>query len=400
MFDYGRIASFRSMKTPFYFYDMELLAESLSALRRQADRLGLNIHYALKANVNAPVLKMIKDAGFGTDCVSGNETRKALESGFTADEIVFAGVGKTDEEIIYGIQQGISCFNVESIHELKVVDAIAGRMGVSAPVALRINPNVNGRTNPGITTGTKLDKFGIDRDEIPVVLRLLPHLSGITFKGLHFHIGSQITDLNVFKALSKEVNQIQAAFVKGGFIPGLLNLGGGLGVDYKNPDAHPIPDFEAYFKTILVELQRLPGQAIHFEPGRSLVAQCGTLISSVLFLKKSGNNKFVIIDAGMNNLMRPALYYAEHKIQNLTGIGKELVYQVAGPVCESSDIFGRDVLLPETKRGDLLAIRTAGAYGEVMSSGYNLREAAPAIYSDDFGKLNFKKIDCTVYANR
>ncbi|MCF6169655.1 MAG: diaminopimelate decarboxylase [Bacteroidales bacterium] len=399
MFSYQQIAAFRSMKTPFYFYDMDLLAENLSELRRQADRFGLSIHYALKANVNAPVLKMIKEAGFGADCVSGNEIRKALESGFAAEDIVFAGVGKTDEEIVYGLRKGINCFNVESVHELKVMNALAGRLGVKAPVALRINPDVDARTVPGITTGTRLDKFGIDKNEVTHVLKILPRLSGIEFKGLHFHIGSQITDLNVFRVLSGEVNKIQERFISAGFVPALLNLGGGLGVDYKNPDAQPVAGFEAYFRTILEGLNRLPGQTVHFEPGRSLVARCGSLISSVLFIKNSGHNQFIILDAGMHNLMRPALYGAEHKIQNLTGIGTETVYQVAGPVCESSDIFGRNVLLPETKRGDLLAIRTAGAYGEVMASAYNLREAAPAVYSDDFGKSGYIEIVGAAYPN-
>jgi len=306
--------------------------------------------------------------------------------------IVFAGVGKTDEEIRYALRQKIKCFNVESIHELKVIDDLARRMSVKAPVALRINPDVDGRTLPGITTGLKVNKFGIGRNEIPEVLELLHHLQHITFKGLHFHVGSQIREMNVFMELSQKVNQIQDIFIKAGFVPGLINLGGGLGIDYQNPDDDAVPGYGNYFRAFLDTLNRLPGQELYFEPGRSVVGQCGSLVTSVLFLKKSGHVNYAIVDAGMNHFIRPALYHAEHKIQNLTGIGKEIKYHIAGPVCESSDIFGKNILLPELKRGDLIAIRSTGAYGEVMSSHYNLKEPARAIYSHDFKQTGISKV--------
>ena len=390
MFNYDRITSFKSIKTPFYFYDMELLRDNLSALKKSAANYGIKVHYALKANVNEPVLNEVNKYGFGADCVSGNEVKKALETGFNASDIFFAGVGKTDDEIAFGLKNNIGCFNVESLHELEIINKIAKGLSKKAPVALRINPDVDGHTKPGITTGTKLDKFGIDKDELPEAISLLKTLNNIEFRGLHFHIGSQITDMNVFKTLAGEVNKIQEQFINESLFPKILDLGGGLGVDYSNPDENPVPDYDAYFGTYVENIDIKDGQELHVEPGRAIVAQCGTLITSVLYLKNSGENNFVIVDAGMNNLIRPALYNAEHKLQNLTGFGKEVNYHVAGPICESSDIFAKNVSLPEISRGDLIAIRSAGAYGEVMASGYNLREHATAIYSDDFKKQNLK----------
>jgi len=390
MFDHETVTIFKSIPTPFYYYDMDLLRENLSLLKNAADRYRVKIHYALKANANNPILKEVKAFGFGADCVSGNEVKKALESGFDASSIFYAGVGKTDEEILFGLNHQIGCFNVESLHELKIIDQLAKKSNKKAPVALRINPDVDGHTKPGITTGTKLDKFGIDKDEIPEAINLLKTLHHLDFKGLHFHIGSQITDLHVFKLLAQEVNVIQEQFISADLFPKILDMGGGLGIDYENPDQHPFPDYENFFKIYRENLNIYNGQELHFEPGRAVVAQCGNLITSVLYLKNSGPARFIIVDAGMNNLMRPALYNAHHKIQNLNGLGVEKQYQVAGPICESSDIFAKDILLPEVQRGDLLIIRSAGAYGEVMASGYNLREAAHAIYSDDLKKRELR----------
>lgn len=393
MFSHSLTESFKSLKTPFYYYDLDLLERNLQELRRWSGHFNVKVHYALKANVNGPILKMIKNYGLGADCVSGNEIRKAIENDFPADDIVFAGVGKTDDEIRYALKQELNCLNVESVHELKVIDMLARGLGLGAPVALRINPDVNSHTIPGITTGKKTNKFGIDKNEIPLVLKWLPRLSNINFKGLHFHIGSQITDLQVFSKLAQKINQIQHIFIEAGYPPSLLNLGGGLGIDYANPDGNPVPGYENYFMTINDNLQRLPGQELYVEPGRAVVGQCGSLISSVLFLKNSGSVQYAILDAGMNNLIRPALYRAEHKIQNLTGMGKMYKYHIAGPVCESSDVFGKNVLLPEIKRGDLIVIRSAGAYGEVMASGYNLREPARAVYSHDFVLTNLRTVN-------
>jgi diaminopimelate decarboxylase len=384
MFDHDTITTFRSIPTPFYYYDMDLLRENLKLLKTASEKYGVKIHYALKANTNDPILEAVRAFGFGADCVSGNEVKKALNAGFPASSVYYAGVGKTDEEIIFSLKNNIGCLNVESMHELQVINTLARRMHIKAPVALRINPDVDGHTKPGITTGTRLDKFGIDKEEIPEIIRLLQDLQNVEFKGLHFHIGSQITEMQVFEQLAREVNKIQRAFISAGFFPEILDLGGGLGIDYNDPDKNPFPDYESYFSVYTENLELHEGQQLHFEPGRAVVAQCGNLITSVLYLKNSGENRFIIVDAGMNNLIRPALYGAEHKVQNLTGMGIGKKYQVAGPICESSDIFARNVTLSEVQRGDLLVIRSAGAYGEVMASGYNLREAAGAVYSDDF----------------
>ncbi len=369
--------------TPFYGYDMGLLRETLQAAATVARRYNYHVHYALKANTNAPVLEEIRRAGFGADCVSGNEVKKALESGFAAKKVVFAGVGKSDAELIFALENDIFCFNIESLPELEVLNELAGNLGKTARIALRINPNVNAKTHHYITTGLEENKFGINFWELPQLLEMLPELSNLKLIGLHFHIGSQITDMQVFKQLCLRVNEIQQWFLDRNIRVQHLNLGGGLGVNYHEPDADAIPDFSTYFGIFKEFLKPEPGQEVHFELGRALVAQCGTLFSKALYIKKGIKTNFVILDAGMTELIRPALYQSYHKIENLTSKAPESRYDVVGPICESSDCFGKAVTLPETKRGDILAIRTAGAYGEVMSSSYNLREKAPAYYFEN-----------------
>jgi diaminopimelate decarboxylase len=366
--------------TPFYAYNLDLLRETLNSARTEAAKYNYHVHYALKANANAPVLAEMLHAGFGADCVSGNEVKRAIESGFKPENVVFAGVGKSDAEINYALDQDIFCFNCESKHELEILNELAEAKGKTARIALRINPNVNANTHKYITTGLEENKFGINAWELEGVLDLLKTLPNIELIGIHFHIGSQITDLTVFKNLCTRVNEFQEWFVSRNITLKHINVGGGLGVDYYNPDTSLIPNFEAYFGLFNQFLEVRPGQEVHFELGRSLVAQCGTLISKVLYIKKGITTNFAILDAGMTELIRPALYQSYHKIENLTSDKVEERYDVVGPICESSDCFGKAVMLPETNRGDLVAIRTAGAYGEVMASGYNLREKAEAIY--------------------
>lgn len=366
--------------TPFYAYNLDLLRQTLKSAGTEASKYNYHVHYALKANANAPVLAEMLHAGFGADCVSGNEVKRAIESGFKPENVVFAGVGKSDAEINYALDQDIFCFNCESKHELEILNELAAAKGKTARIALRINPNVNANTHKYITTGLEENKFGINAWELESVLDLLKTLPNIALIGIHFHIGSQITDLTVFKNLCTRVNEFQEWFVSRNISLQHINVGGGLGVDYYNPDANLVPDFEAYFGLFNQFLEVRPGQEVHFELGRSLVAQCGTLISKVLYIKKGITTNFAILDAGMTELIRPALYQSYHKIENLTSDKAEERYDVVGPICESSDCFGKAVMLPETNRGDLVAIRTAGAYGEVMASGYNLREKAEAIY--------------------
>ena len=382
MFNSELIEKFRNYKTPFYYYDLGLLEKNLEHLKQASSSAGYKIHYALKANADERILKLICDYGFGADCVSGNEIKKALQIGFPNNEIVFAGVGKTDAEIILALEKEIQCLNCESLQELEVVDNLSKKMDRITPVSLRLNPGLDAKTHHYITTGLQENKFGISEVEFNKVINSLGSFEHLNLIGLHFHIGSQITDFEVFKSLCFKVNEIQNSLGENNIQVTHLNLGGGLGVDYHNPDENMIPDYSGYLQIFQRYLKTLPGQKIHFELGRSLVAQCGTLISKVLYLKKGVNTQFAILDAGMTELIRPALYNSFHKIENLTSAKEAQKYDVVGPVCESSDFFGKSVSLSETQRGDLIAIRTIGAYGEVMASRYNLRDPAQVVYSD------------------
>jgi len=376
------VDQFQQLETPFYYYDVDRLDKTLDEMARLARLYGFRIHYALKANANIPILRRISACGFGADCVSGYEIRRALETGFKPSDIVFAGVGKADWEIEFGLDQGIACFNSESIQELEVINEIAARKGLKARVALRINPHVDAHTHHYITTGIEENKFGINPWDWDNVIRFLGKAGNLDWIGLHFHIGSQITNFDVFKGLCTRINEIQAWFACNMLTPRTINVGGGLGIDYSNPDGED-PDFKTYFDIFKRHLDLLPGQEVHFEPGRALVAQSGSLISKVLFIKEGVKTRFAILDAGMTELIRPALYQAFHVIENLSSTAADTLYDVVGPICESSDCFGKAVSLPETRRGDLIAIRSAGAYGETMSSNYNLREKVKTWYSDE-----------------
>lgn len=367
--------------TPFYLYDLNLLDRTIQACQNEALRYGYQVHYALKANANLPILERMLKYNLGADCVSGNEVKAAFEAGFGPEQIAFAGVGKSDQEIRTALEIDIFCFNCESLPEIEVINEIAESMNKKARIALRINPNVNAKTHHYITTGLEENKFGINMWEMDEILERLPEFQHIELIGLHFHIGSQITDLSVFRGLCLRVNEIQEYFVRKHINIPHLNMGGGLGIDYENPDANPIVDFETFFKIFHEHLKPLPRQEIHFELGRCLVAQSGRMIAKVLYVKKGIKTNFAILDAGMTELIRPALYQAFHSIQNLTSQATELEkYDVVGPICESSDCFGKAIRLPITSRGDLIAIRSTGAYGEVMASRYNLRDEVRAVY--------------------
>ncbi len=384
MFTKKVIERFKSLETPFYYYDTNLLEKTLSAISK-ASPAAYHIHYALKANAHPTLLHYVREAGLGADCVSGNEVKRAIDCGFDKEKIVFAGVGKSDKEINYALDHDIFCFNVESIHELKVIDELAKNKNRKASIALRINPNVDAYTHKYITTGLEENKFGINPYEFNMVLEILKELKHVQFTGLHFHIGSQIQDLTAFKNLCVRANEINKWFMSKGYTPGHINLGGGLGVNYIEPDAQAVVDFEAYFGVFKRFLELLPQQHVHFELGRCIIAQCGSLISRVLYIKNGINTNFAILDAGMTELIRPALYQAYHKIENISAFNSLLSekYDVVGPICESSDSFGKAVALPVTQRGDLIAIRSAGAYGEVMSNRYNLRDGVSSVFSID-----------------
>ena len=372
---------FQGLQTPFYYYDTQLLQLTLDAIRDEVkDRPQWQVHYAVKANHNPVLLKQIAAAGLGADCVSGGEVKAALEAGFPPQSIVYAGVGKADWEILLALDAGIGRFNVESSAELQVIAQLAASKGLVAPVSLRVNPDIGAHTLAGITTGLAENKFGIYHGMVEEVAREALALSSVRFCGLHFHIGSQILEMPDFAALCNRINDLTDRLERAGIPIADVNVGGGLGIEYGHPNHLPMADFKAYFNTYK---RLLPAsRPVHFELGRSIVAPCGTLITRVLYVKEGLARRFAIVDAGMNDLIRPALYHASHRIENLSSNGPELPYDVVGPCCESSDVFGKDVLLEECHRGDFIAIRSAGAYGESMASQYNCRPLAPAVFSE------------------
>lgn len=378
------IEKFKQLDTPFYYYDIELLRATLETIKKETENKPFHVHYAVKANANPRILKEIASFGFGADCVSGNEILAALECGFTPDKIVFAGVGKSDREIQIGLDNDIFCFNVESIPELEVLNALAAAKGKTAKVAFRINPNVDAHTHKYITTGLTENKFGINEQDLPRILEIIKAASNVQLTGIHFHIGSQITDLKSFEDLCVKIKELQEWFNTQGIKLPIINVGGGLGINYQHPNHIPMADFESYFRLFEKNLQLQEHQALHFELGRSVVAPCGSLISRVLFVKEGIQKKFLIIDAGMTDLIRPALYQAFHHIENITSYKETALYDVVGPICESSDVFAEQILLNESARGDLIAIRSAGAYGEVMASRYNCRDLPLSYFSDQF----------------
>lgn len=381
MFNSITIKQLEIHETPFYHYDMALLEQTLKELKRATDKHHFHVHYALKANVNSEILKRIHAAGLGADCVSGNEILHAMKCGFSPQDVVFAGVGKSDREIHAALENDIHCFNCESIAEMEVLNMLAAGVGKRAEIALRVNPEVDAKTHKYITTGLQENKFGIHLSMLDAALDALKNLPNLKLIGIHMHIGSQVTDMEVFRRLADRANELQRWFAERGFTLQHVNLGGGLGVDYQQPDAQPIADFKSYFDIFGKLLERRPEQEIFFELGRSIVAQCGSLISRVLYVKKGVEKQFLVLDAGMTELIRPALYQSSHHIQNLSSTEPEHTYDVVGPICESSDCFAKDIKLPQASRGDLLALRTAGAYGEVMASRYNLRDLPKAVYS-------------------
>lgn len=378
------LSSFASLRTPFYHYDLPLLRRTLDAIRAAvADHNNFQVHYAVKANANPVILQTIARQGFGADCVSGGEIEAALYAGFPAEKIVFAGVGKADWEIELALRAGIACFNVESLPELEVINDIALAMGRVANVAFRVNPNVDAHTHAKITTGLNENKFGIAMDDLLPAIRRTAEMKGVRYVGMHFHIGSQILELDVFDHLSERINELQARLEADGIHTSSINVGGGLGIDYADPDAHPIPAFADYFRRFATHLRLRPGQQLHFELGRSVVAQCGTLVARTLYVKHGHTKDFLIVDAGFTELIRPAMYGSSHAIQNLSAApgSTSSVYDVVGPICESSDVFGKDVTLATAGRGDLIAFRSAGAYGEVMASTYNCRRLPQAHFT-------------------
>ena len=378
------VEKLQSIQTPFYYYDTELLRQTLQAIVSEARKHeGFVVHYAVKANANPKILRIIREAGLGADCVSGGEIEASVKAGFASNKIVYAGVGKSDWEINLGLEHVIFCFNVESIPELEVINELAAAKGKVARVAFRLNPNVGAHTHANITTGLAENKFGIAMRDMVSVIREADKLPNVKCVGLHFHIGSQILDMGDFEALCNRVNELQDELERHRIRVEHINVGGGLGIDYAHPNRVSIPDFKSYFDTYAKKLKLRNGQTLHFELGRAVVAQCGSLITRTLYIKEGATKKFAIVDAGFTDLIRPALYQAYHKIENITSEEPTEAYDVVGPICESTDVFAKQIDLNRTKRGDLLAIRSAGAYGEIMASQYNCRKLPLGYMSDE-----------------
>ena len=378
------IEKLQSIQTPFYYYNTELLRQTLQTIVGEANKHeGFVVHYAIKANANPKILRIIREAGLGADCVSGGEIEASMKAGFSNSKIVFAGVGKSDWEINLGLDHDIFCFNVESIPELEVINELAAAKGKVARVAFRLNPNVGAHTHANITTGLAENKFGIAMRDMLTVIGEAEKLQNVKFVGLHFHIGSQILDMGDFEALCNRVNELQNELERHRICVEHINVGGGLGIEYAHPNRVPIPDFKSYFDTYAQKLKLRNGQTLHFELGRAVVAQCGSLITRTLYIKEGATKKFAIVDAGFTDLIRPALYQAYHKIENITSEAEHETYDVVGPICESTDVFAKQIDLNKAKRGDLLAIRSAGAYGEIMASQYNCRKLPLGYMSDE-----------------
>lgn len=376
------VEKLKGIETPFYYYDTDLLKKTLKIVKEETKKYGFVQHYAVKANANRRILELIASEGFGADCVSGNEVKAAITAGFPASKIVFAGVGKTDKEINLALDLNIFCFNAESMPELIVINELAAKKGKIAQVALRINPNVDAHTHEYITTGLNENKFGFNMGHLDSVIEVLKSLKSIKLIGIHFHIGSQIEEVNTFEPLCERVNELQNFFEERGTKLEHINVGGGLGIDYNDPDNHPISDFSDYFEVFHKNLKVRDGQLVHFELGRAIVAQCGSLVTKTTYVKQGESKVFVIVDAGMTDLIRPALYQAYHKVENISSDLPVKKYDVVGPICESSDVFVKDYELNETQRGDILVLRSAGAYGEIMASQYNCRDLPKSYFSD------------------
>ncbi|MEA3317027.1 MAG: diaminopimelate decarboxylase [Bacteroidota bacterium] len=374
------IEKIKDIETPFYLYNTKILNETLNSIQKEAKKYNFIVHYALKANANKKLLEIIRNYDFGADCVSGNEIQRAINTGFSKENIVYAGVGKSDKEISLAIDNNIYCFNCESEHEIEIINNIAANKGKIATIALRINPNIDANTHHYITTGIEENKFGINIYQLDDIISKLKNQHNIKLIGLHFHIGSQIRDFMVFKNLCLKINKIQKLFIERNIYISDINVGGGLGIDYENPENITKTNFHDYFKIFNDFLELLPKQKVHFELGRSVVAQCGSLITKVLYIKKGVKTNFAIVDAGMTELIRPALYQAYHKIDNLSSNLNKKKYDIVGPICESADYFGKAIDLHETKRNDLIIIHSSGAYGQSMASQYNLRDLVRDYY--------------------
>jgi diaminopimelate decarboxylase len=356
--------------TPFYLYSYKTLVRHFRAFDSAFEGVRHLVCYSVKANSNVALLRIFVNLGAGLDVVSGGELFRGLKSGVDPNKVVFSGVGKTEEEIEYALQSGILMFNVESSQEMSRIDELAGKMGIKAPVAIRVNPDIDPKTHPYISTGLKENKFGIDFNrsmEEYISAQGLPHIEIV---GVDCHIGSQLIEIQPFVEALRRLKELVRALGERGVKIQYLDLGGGLGITYKD-EVPPHPT--EYAEAIVEETSDLDYTLI-FEPGRVIVGNAGILVSRVLYTKETGEKNFVIVDAGMNDLIRPSLYGSFQGILPVTkGEEEEIVADVVGPICESGDFMAKNRRMPKFKRGDLIAVMSAGAYGFSMSSNYNSR---------------------------
>jgi diaminopimelate decarboxylase len=370
--------------TPLYAYSKNQMIENYRSFENALGATNHLVCYALKANANQYILKLLASEGAGADIVSAGELHLALNSGFTPDKIVFAGVGKREDEIEYALQQNIFCFNVESIAELQGISLVARRMGKKARVSLRINPDIDAQSHPYITTGLQSNKFGIEASKALEAYSYAVTLSALELVGVHIHLGSQITKAEPFVAAAQYVVELIGKLRESGIHLTHIDFGGGFGVQYTNALLHEaLPQEEgsdnqvptpAEFISAVLPMLQSTGCSIWLEPGRSIIANAGVFITRVLYMKENSLKKFVIVDGGMNDLLRPSLYNAYHQIVPLSiNTYEHYKVDVVGPICESGDFFARDRIITKTNAGDFLAVLTAGAYGFVLGSNYNGR---------------------------
>jgi diaminopimelate decarboxylase len=363
--------------TPAYVYSQATLTRHYDAFSKAFEGLDHQICYAVKANSNKAVMALFASMGGGADIVSGGELARALAAGVEPQRIVYSGVGKTVEEMEAALKAGILMFNLESVDELEVLDQVAGRLGVKAPVSFRVNPDVDAQTHPKITTGLAKNKFGLDMETAFRQYPIAAKLPNVEIKGISCHIGSQLTDTRPFADALERVARLVEKLREVGISPGLLDLGGGLGITY-NQEIPPQPS--EYAAALRETVQRL-GMKLILEPGRVLVGNAGILLARVLFTKQTTVKRFVIVDTAMNDLIRPSFYDSYHAIWPIEkNKANELAMaDVVGPICETGDFLARDRNLPMFERGDLMAVLSAGAYGFAMSSNYNSRPRAAEV---------------------
>lgn len=371
----------REVGTPCYVYSRRTLERHLRAFEEAFAQVAHRCCFSVKANGNLALLRLIHRRGWGFEVVSAGELCRVLAAGGDPSRVVFSGVGKRPEELELALEAGVMLFNVESSQELELLAEMAASRGVRAPVALRVNPDIQAPTHPHLATAGRQHKFGIDPEEAHALYRRMQRMPGVVPRGLHFHLGSQITRLEPFVEAIRRVSELWGALRKEGIELRYLDIGGGLGIPYGDGEAPPGP--AEYARAVCSQVGSLQPLELILEPGRAVVGNAGVLLTRVLYTKRRAGKRFAVVDAGMNDLLRPSLYGARQEIRPLRrDEGPRVPVEVVGPVCESGDVLGRGCPLPDLRPGDLLAIMGAGAYGFSMSSNYNARPRAAEVLVD------------------